>query len=70
MTRLQKYLEERGIKQKWLCDKTGISDSAMSLIVRGKAEPTLRNARKIAKALGMTIEELWPEEEEKENQPE
>ncbi|WP_206922807.1 helix-turn-helix transcriptional regulator [Alicyclobacillus suci] len=62
--RLKKYLDEKGIKQAWLCEKVGISNTALSLIVRGKSLPNLRTAQKIARALGTTVDELWPLEED------
>jgi transcriptional regulator with XRE-family HTH domain len=59
--RLKEILESRGIKQKWLCEKTGLSSSAMSQIVRGESFPTLHTAIKIAKAIGIPVEEIWIE---------
>ena len=64
MNKLKQYLDEHGIKQTWLCEKTGISSGAMSLLVRGKAKPTLENAQKIAKVLGTTVDKLWPLEDD------
>jgi len=60
-TQLKRILRERGLKQKWLEEKTGISHSAMSLLVNGKSEPTLKSARAIARVLDVSIDELWPE---------
>ncbi|GLG01195.1 hypothetical protein Alches_12340 [Alicyclobacillus hesperidum subsp. aegles] len=64
-TRLKKLLKERGLKQGWVAEQTGISLGAMSAIVNGKSDPTLRSARAIARVLGVSIEELWPEEDER-----
>lgn len=57
--RLKDILDERGIKQKWLIEKTGISQSAMSRIVNGTSLPTLEAAYKIAQALDVHIEDIW-----------
>ncbi|EEM26380.1 hypothetical protein bthur0003_61590 [Bacillus thuringiensis serovar thuringiensis str. T01001] len=40
----------------------GITDQTLSMIARGKSEPTLRVALRIAKALDLTVEEIWIEE--------
>lgn len=61
-TKLKEILAARGIKIKWLEEQTGISHAAMSYLVNGRSEPTLRSARSIARVLGVTIEEIWPEE--------
>ncbi len=61
--RLRELLAEHGTPQAWLARKAGISATTMSEIVRGDVVPSLGTARKIAKALGKSIEEIWPEEE-------
>jgi len=65
-TKLKQILQEREIKNKWLEEQTGISHAALSMLVNGKSEPTLRSARSIAHVLGKSIEEIWPEEDESE----
>ncbi|EPZ52623.1 helix-turn-helix transcriptional regulator [Alicyclobacillus acidoterrestris] len=62
-SRLKSFLEERGIKQKWLSEKAGITQGWLSKIVNG-SEPKVMDAQKIARALGTTVDELWPLEEE------
>jgi len=57
--RLKEILDERGLKQKWLYEKVDLSSSAMSQIVRGESDPTLQTALRIAKALGLTVEDIW-----------
>ncbi|MGK9252354.1 helix-turn-helix transcriptional regulator [Paenibacillus humicus] len=56
---LKKILSDRGIKQRWLHERVEISSSAMSQIVRGESEPTLRTALKIAEALNVTVQDIW-----------
>ncbi|KPV42036.1 helix-turn-helix transcriptional regulator [Alicyclobacillus ferrooxydans] len=64
-SKLKDILKSRGIKQKWLEEQTGISHAAMSSLCNHKSEPTLKSARAISKALGVPIEEIWPDDEEK-----
>lgn len=57
--RLKEILDQRGIKQKWLCERVGVSSSAMSQIVRGESEPTLLTTLKISVALDLVTNEIW-----------
>ncbi|SFV07794.1 helix-turn-helix transcriptional regulator [Alicyclobacillus macrosporangiidus] len=61
-TRLKLVLVMRGLKQEWLAEQTGLPSTTVSRIVNG-ATPTLRNAQKIARALGVSVDDLWPLEE-------
>ena len=54
-------LAEHGSSQAWLARKAGISATTLNEIVREQVIPSLGTARKIAKALGKSIEEIWPE---------
>lgn len=60
--RLKEILNKNGSKQTWLAEKSGVSVSAINDIVNQRKAPTLDTARKIARALGMPMEEIWPEE--------
>ncbi|GIM44536.1 hypothetical protein DNHGIG_00850 [Collibacillus ludicampi] len=60
--KLPVILAERKIKQKWLCERVGLSTSAMSQIVRGESLPTLPTAIRIAKVLDLKVEDIWQEE--------
>jgi putative transcriptional regulator len=61
-SRLKEIAHSRGIKQKWVEEQAGISHSAMSALWTGKSEPTLKSARAISKVLGVSIDEIWPDE--------
>ncbi|MEW9574804.1 helix-turn-helix transcriptional regulator [Bacillus toyonensis] len=61
--KLKIILAERLLKQSDLAKLVGITDQTLSMIARGKSEPTLRVALRIAKALDLTVEEIWIEED-------
>ncbi|MBG9548470.1 helix-turn-helix transcriptional regulator [Cytobacillus firmus] len=61
-SRLKDILDERGIKQSHFVKKFGISPKTMSALYRGETTPTLINAYRIAKELGLKIEDIWWEE--------
>lgn len=57
--KLKEIMDSTGMKQRFLAKKVGISEGALSLIVRGKSIPTLQVAMKIAAALDKRIEDIW-----------
>jgi len=61
-TRLKQILEERGIKHVWLREQVGVSQSQFTRIVNGTCNPSLPVAIRIARVLGMRVEDIWWEE--------
>lgn len=55
---IKKIREEKKISMSYLADKLKISKSTISRYESGKREPNLETLNKIAKALGVSIEEL------------
>lgn len=66
---LKDLLEERGMKQQFIVQRTGITNGTLSMIVRGKSLPTLKVAYKIAAVMGKRVDEIWipVEQTDKEN---
>jgi len=61
INRLKQIMRKQGITQVELEGITGIAQPDISRIILGKKEGlTLLNAAKIAKALGHSIEYIWP----------
>jgi len=59
--RIKQIMKKQGITQVDLERMTGIAQPDISEIVLGKKERlTLVNASKIAKALGFSVEYIWP----------
>lgn len=57
--RLKEIIKERGLKQNFIAEKTGISVSALSALVTGKTLPTLEVAYRIAAELDLNVMEIW-----------
>lgn len=57
---LEEILESQGIKKIWLARKAGISKTSIIRIVQG-GDVRLSIAKKIARELGRSVEEIWPE---------
>lgn len=55
---LTDMMRDRGIGQKLLSERTGISQSMLSRYLTRRSTPTLTNIRKIAKVLGCWTHEL------------
>tara|TARA_A100001515_G_scaffold121164_1_gene104327 strand:+ start:135 stop:359 length:225 start_codon:yes stop_codon:yes gene_type:complete len=58
--RIKEVLREKGIKQKFLCDKLNINESVLSLIINNKRVPSQDRIKSLAKALNTPIRVLFP----------
>lgn len=58
--KIEETLKEKGIMKGWLADKAGIHRNTLKKIMNG-ADPHLSVAKRIAKVLGKTIDEIWPD---------
>lgn len=63
--RLKSILDERGMKQKYIIDKLNMRRNTLSAIVQG-TKTDIETALKIAKVLGLKVEDIWILEEVKE----
>ena len=61
-TSIKARLLEAGIKQVDIARQIGVDPSAVSAIIAGRKR-SRRVREAIARALGVKIQELWPEEE-------
>lgn len=58
--RLSRLLAERQVTQAELARRIGVGQSAVSMLLSRKCRPQPRNLGKIADALGVRVEDLWP----------
>lgn len=56
--KLENILNEKGIKITWLANKTELHRNSITRIIDGTV-PSLENAFKISKALGLSIYDIW-----------
>ena len=59
MTKLEKILNEKGIKQVWLAKKINKSPAELNRWLKGKIIPSYEIMCKIAKALNISVEEIF-----------
>ena len=59
MTKLEKILIEKEIKQIWLAIKINKSPTVLNRWVKGKRIPTYKNMLKISKALNMPLGKIF-----------
>lgn len=64
MKKLKAILRQRGVSQKELALATGLSQGAVSMILRGERHPRWDTVIAIAKALGVSTDELRDDLEE------
>jgi len=60
---LREILKEQGRTQTWLADQVGVSKQSMTRIV-DKGNTHVGYAVRIAKALGVAVEEIWSLDDE------
>jgi len=72
MTTLKNMLDEKGIKQRKICELSGIDDAVLSQIVNARRQPSGPQKALIVYALNelskggpYSIEDFWPESVEK-----
>lgn len=58
MTKLSKILKQRGIKQKYIAGKLGVSETSVSNWVRGHHIPKPKHILKLTLLLNVSIGEL------------
>lgn len=59
MTKLEKILIEKKIKQIWLSKKINKSPAVLNRWVKGKRIPTYKNMLKISKALNIPVDKIF-----------
>ncbi|OOM69513.1 helix-turn-helix transcriptional regulator [Clostridium sp. BL-8] len=59
---IKQIIRSSGFKTNFIINKVGLSPSSFYEIMNGKTIPSLKNARKIAFALGVSLIEVFPEE--------
>ena len=59
--RMAELIRGKGIEQKELAGKVGVSEAMMSFLVRGLKEPSLTVLSRIAHELGVSVAELVEE---------
>jgi len=55
---LKEVFKSKGIKQKWLAEKMGVSEVTISNWVTEKSSPSKKNIEKLGDLLGVSINEL------------
>ena len=64
-TRIKELREKRGLTQEALAEKVDVTRQTILFLEKGKYNPSLRLAYKIAKVLNSKIEDLFSFEDEK-----
>jgi len=59
LTKLEKILQEKGIKQVWLAKRIDKSPAELNRWVKGKIVPAYENMCKISKAINIPVEDIF-----------
>ena len=63
-TRIRELREKNGLTQEVLADKVGVTRQTILFLEKGKYNPSLRLAYKIARVFGVMIEDVFSFEDE------
>lgn len=55
---LKEYIKAKGVKQKWIADKIGVSEVTLSNWVKMKTTPSDENMEKLRKVLDLDISDI------------
>ena len=55
---LKELFESKGIKQKWLANKLGVSEVTVSNWVKEKSHPSPKNLEKLCNLLNISMKEI------------
>jgi DNA-binding phage protein len=58
--RLDRFLAEKGMTQSDLAEKIGVGQPAISMMLSRNCRPQKKTLHRIASALGVGLEDLWP----------
>lgn len=56
--RIKELMKEQGILNKDMAEVVGVTEAMISYIIRGLREPNVSTMARIAKRLGVTVDEL------------
>lgn len=62
--KLKSAIVQTGLSQQDFAKKVGVNVTHLSSIVNGKKPKLLEQAQRIARGVGMTVDDLWPLPEE------
>jgi DNA-binding XRE family transcriptional regulator len=57
---LERLMAERQLTQAQLAERIGVGQSAISMLLKRRCRPQRRTLGKLAEALGVPVDELWP----------
>lgn len=57
--KVRTFLAQKGMTQKQLAARVGVGESAVSLWLSGKREPTMSKLKRLCEALGCKAEDVW-----------
>lgn len=58
--RLKEVMQQKGMTQAQLAERAGVQQPAISMMLNRNCRPQQRTVRKLAEALGVGPQELWP----------
>ena len=60
MNRIKEVIREKGLRQKFICEKLNVKESQLSQIIKERRKPSQKMIRNLARILNTSVVRLFP----------
>ena len=60
MNRIKEVIREKGLRQKFICEKLNVKESQLSHIIKERRKPSQKMIRNLARILNTSVVRLFP----------
>ena len=61
MNRIKEIIREKGLRQKFICEKLGMKESQLSHIIKERRKPNQETIKALAGVLNVSVKKLYPD---------
>lgn len=61
MNNIKEVIREKGLRQKFICEKLGVKESQLSHVIKERRKPSQKMIRNLARILNVAVTRLFPD---------
>ena len=61
MNNIKEHIRDSGLRQKFICEKLGITESQLSHVICGRRKPNQKLIKSLSRILKVSVKALWPQ---------
>ena len=65
MNNIKEHIQASGLRQKFICEKLGITESQLSHVICGRRKPNQNLIKSLSKILKVSVTQLFPQARQK-----